>query len=57
MFDTVPARNITPPEGVDVLNLKPGDGCQASHENRHYSVKVLATGMFHDHYACICLPH
>ena len=44
MYDTVSARDITPPEGVDVLDLKSGDGCQASFENRHYSVKVVGTG-------------
>ena len=44
LFDTVSAHNITPPEGIDVLNVKPGDRCQAAYENRHYSVKVVATG-------------
>ena len=47
MFDTIPARNVTPPEGVDILDVKPADHCQASHENRYYRVKVLATGMAH----------
>lgn len=44
MFDTVSARVITPPEGVDVLDLKCGDFCQASYEHRHYKVKVMAAG-------------
>ena len=44
MLDTVPACDITPPEGTDVLDLKPGDCCQASYESRYYSVKVVATG-------------
>ena len=44
MFDTVPARVVTPPEGVDVLDLKCGDFCQACYERRHYRVKVVAAG-------------
>ena len=54
MFDTVPARVITPPEGVDVLDLKCGDFCQASYEHRHYKVKVMAAGK--DLYESILRP-
>ena len=46
MYDTVSARDITHPEGVHVLDLKPGDGCQASYEHRHYRVKVIAAGKY-----------
>lgn len=44
LFDTIQARYITPPENVDVLDLKPGDHCRALYESRHYSVNVLAVG-------------
>ena len=54
MFDTVPARVITPPEGVDVLDLKCGNFCQASYEHRHYKVKVVAAGK--DLYGSILRP-
>lgn len=44
MYDTVPAKDVTPPEGIDVLDLKPGDHCQASYEHRYYRVTIIATG-------------
>ena len=52
MYDTVPARDVTPDEGIDVLDLKPGDRCQASYEHRHYRVKIVAAGKG---IKCVCL--
>ena len=44
VFDAIPARNITPPEGGDVLSLIPGEECQASFGNTLYRAKVVAVG-------------
>ena len=44
LFDAIPARNITPPEGGDVLSLIPGEECQASFGNALYRAKVVAVG-------------
>ena len=44
LFDAIPAKDISAPEGVDVLNLLPGDECQASFGNTLYHAKVVATG-------------
>ena len=45
MVDTLPARDVIPPEGLDILDVKTGDRCQASYKSRYYSVKVAAVGM------------
>lgn len=52
LYDTVPARDVTPPEGIDVLDLKPGDYCQACYDHRHYRVKIMASGK---DIKCVCL--
>ena len=44
MYDTVPAKDVTPPEGIDVLDLKPGDHWQVSYEHRYYRVTIIAPG-------------
>ena len=44
MYDAIPARDVTPLEGIDILDLIPGDRCQASYEHRHYRVKIMAAG-------------
>ena len=45
MYDTVAARDVTPPERIDVLDLQPGDRCQALYQSRYYSVQVVAIGI------------
>ena len=40
MYDAVPARNVTPFEGINVLDLKPGDCCQASYEHQHFGTQT-----------------
>ena len=44
LYDAVPARDITPPIGKDVLALLPDDQCQASFANTLYPAKVVAVG-------------
>ena len=44
LYDTIPARGLTPPKGVDILNVLPGDLCKASFANKLYDVKILAVG-------------
>lgn len=44
LYDTIPARGLTPPKGVDILNVLPGDLCKASFANKLYDVKNLAVG-------------
>ena len=44
LYDAVPARDITPPSGKDVLDLLPEDECQASFANTLYRAKVVAVG-------------
>ena len=44
MYDAIPARDITPPEGGDVLSLLPGEECEASFGNKLYPARVIAIG-------------
>ena len=46
MYDAIPARDITPPEGVDVLSIIPDEECQASFENKLYPARVVAVGKY-----------
>ena len=43
--NTVAARDVTPPKRIDVLDLQPGDRCQALYQSRYYSVQVVAIGI------------
>lgn len=43
MYDATPAKDITPSENEDVLDL-PGDECKASFANTLYTAKVVAVG-------------
>ena len=43
--NTVAARDVTPPERIDVLDLQSGDRCQALYQSRYYSVQVVAIGI------------
>ena len=44
MYDVVPARDVTSPNGIDVLCLRPGDDCCVSFASRQYDAKVIACG-------------
>ena len=44
LFDVVPARDITPATGKDILDLVPDDDCQASYANTLYPARVVAVG-------------
>ena len=44
LYDAVPARDITPPNGKDVLDLLSKDNCQASFANTLYPAVVVAVG-------------
>ena len=44
LFDAVPARDITAPNGKDVLDLIAGDECQASFANTLFPARVVAVG-------------
>ena len=46
LYDTIPFRDITAPEGLDVLSLLPGETCQASFANQLYDAEVVAVGMY-----------
>lgn len=44
LYDGVPARDISTPEGGDILNLVPGDECKASFGSKIYPARVVAIG-------------
>ena len=46
LYDTIPFRDITAPEGLDVLSLLPGETCQASFAGQLYDAEVVAVGMY-----------
>ena len=46
MYDAIPARDITPPEGGDILSLLPGEECKASFGNKIYPARVVAVGKY-----------
>ena len=46
MYDAMPARDITPPEGGDVLSLLPGQECEVSFANKLYPARVVAIGKY-----------
>ena len=45
LFDTIPALQITPPEGSDLQNLAVGTTCKAAFANELYEAKVIAKGI------------
>ena len=42
----MPARDITPPQGEDVLSLLPGQGCKVNFGNKLYPARVVAIGKY-----------
>ena len=44
MYDCIFARNLVPPDGVDVLDLKAGNVCKAPFNRKHYLIKIIAKG-------------
>ena len=44
LYDAIPARDIVPQEGGDVLSLLPGEECRASFDSTLYPAKVVAVG-------------
>ena len=45
LHDVVAVRNIKVPEDTDILDLIPGDQCQACFDNKFYTVEVVANGV------------
>lgn len=46
LYDAIPARDITPPEGGDVLSLQPGMNCRALFGNKTYPARLVAVGKY-----------
>ena len=46
LYDVLPARDVKPHDDTDVLDLMPGERCQAFFLNKLYGGKVVANGMF-----------
>ena len=44
MYDCIFARNLVPPDGVDVLDLKPGNVRKAPYNRKCYLVEIIAKG-------------
>ena len=44
MYDVIQAKNIVPPDDMDILDVKPGVTCRTSYEGRCYKVKIVARG-------------
>ena len=47
LYDVLPARDVKPHNDTDVLDLMPGEQCQAFFLNKLYGGKVVANGMFY----------
>ena len=45
LYDVVPAKDVVPLEGSDVLKIKPGENCRVVYESIYYKALVLNIGM------------
>lgn len=50
-YDTMPAKDIVPPEGTDVLNVKVGTKCSAVFKGKEFGVDIVASGKAN---TCMC---
>lgn len=46
LYDAIPARDITPPEGGDVLSLLPGMSVKLHLAKKLYPARVVAVGKY-----------
>ena len=44
VYDVIQAKNIIPPDDLDILDVKPEVLCRTSYEGRFYKVKIVARG-------------
>lgn len=56
-FNTMPAKDIVPPEGGDVLSLQQGAKCWAVYKGEKFGVDIVACGKSLIHIALIHFSH
>ena len=43
--DVVPAKDILPPDGIDILDVEVGHLCRVIHDGQLHDAKILAIGV------------
>ena len=45
MYDVVSAKDVVPPEEVDILDVVPGTVCRASYSGQYYKARIIECGI------------